>query len=94
MENDSTPTLLTMGTFTLVNEDEGKYRVIENERQWQLYINRIQISDRGAYMCQINTKTALSEVGYLDVYGRCRENISFFNISSLKIRPETNIIKL
>lgn len=71
MENDSTPTLLTMGTFTLVNEDEGKYRVIENERQWQLYINRIQISDRGPYMCQINTKTALTEVGYLDVYGMC-----------------------
>ncbi|KAH9517884.1 hypothetical protein DERF_008502 [Dermatophagoides farinae] len=68
MDDNSTPTLLTLGTHTLMNEDEGKYRVTQNENHWYLHINRIQVIDRGLYMCQINAKTMLSQIGYLDVY--------------------------
>lgn len=71
MDDNSTPTLLTLGTHTLMNEDEGKYRVTQNENHWYLHINRIQVIDRGLYMCQINAKTMLSQIGYLDVYGMC-----------------------
>lgn len=70
MDDNSEPTLLTLGIYSLVNEDEGKYKVTHNERQWLLHINRVQVSDRGRYMCQINAQTMTSQIGYLDVYGK------------------------
>lgn len=69
MDDNSDPTLLTLGTHTLMNEEEGKYRVTNNERHWNLYINRIQTNDRGFYMCQINSQTMVKQIGYLDVLG-------------------------
>jgi neurotrimin len=34
---------------------------------WTLHIKNVQESDRGGYMCQINTMPMKSQVGYLDV---------------------------
>ncbi|KAJ6224589.1 hypothetical protein RDWZM_003134 [Blomia tropicalis] len=68
MDDNSEPTLLTLGLHSLVTEDEGKYKVTHNERQWLLHVNRVQVHDRGRYMCQINAKTMTSQTGYLDVY--------------------------
>ncbi|XP_064474479.1 protein amalgam-like isoform X2 [Ornithodoros turicata] len=36
-------------------------------RHWELVIKNAQESDRGGYMCQINTVPMLSQIGYLDV---------------------------
>ncbi|XP_076356551.1 lachesin-like isoform X2 [Tachypleus tridentatus] len=38
-----------------------------NYRNWVLHINNVKESDRGGYMCQINTVPMKSQVGYLDV---------------------------
>ncbi|KAH9390931.1 hypothetical protein TYRP_006520 [Tyrophagus putrescentiae] len=62
----SEPTVLTIGTQTLFNEN--KYRVSQNgHRQWYLHIKHIRVSDKGGYMCQVNAKTMISQVGYLHV---------------------------
>ncbi|XP_076304917.1 lachesin-like [Tachypleus tridentatus] len=38
-----------------------------DHRNWVLHIKNVQESDRGGYMCQINTVPMKSQVGYLDV---------------------------
>ena len=37
---------------------------------WRLHINNVQESDRGWYMCQINTDPMVSERGFLEVGGK------------------------
>lgn len=39
------------------------------QRTWYLHIKDVKESDRGWYMCQINTDPMKSQVGYLDVVG-------------------------
>ena len=36
---------------------------------WNLHIAGVQESDRGGYMCQINTAVAKTRVGYVSVVG-------------------------
>nr|XP_054932943.1 lachesin-like isoform X2 [Dermacentor andersoni] len=38
-----------------------------SDRTWLLVIDSVQESDRGGYMCQVNTVPMRSQVGYLDV---------------------------
>ena len=38
---------------------------------WQLQIKQITDDDAGIYMCQINTDPMLSQIGYLNVVGKC-----------------------
>lgn len=38
-------------------------------RTWNLHIRDVKESDRGWYMCQINTDPMKSQIGYLDVVG-------------------------
>ncbi|XP_022257736.1 limbic system-associated membrane protein-like, partial [Limulus polyphemus] len=38
-----------------------------DHRNWVLHIREVQESDRGGYMCQINTVPMKSQVGFLDV---------------------------
>ncbi|XP_022237340.1 lachesin-like isoform X2 [Limulus polyphemus] len=48
----------------------GNYRIDlshGDRRNWILHIKNVQESDRGGYMCQINTFPMKSQVGYLDV---------------------------
>lgn len=39
-------------------------------RTWYLHIREVRESDRGWYMCQINTDPMKSQIGYLDVVGK------------------------
>lgn len=39
-------------------------------RTWQLRIRHIKESDRGCYMCQINTNIMRIQEGCIDVYGK------------------------
>ncbi|GJQ69008.1 hypothetical protein Trydic_g6181 [Trypoxylus dichotomus] len=41
----------------------------DNLRTWQLRIRQLKESDRGCYMCQINTSVMKIQQGCLDVYG-------------------------
>lgn len=40
-----------------------------DHRTWYLHIREVKQSDRGWYMCQINTDPMKSQVGFLDVVG-------------------------
>lgn len=41
----------------------------DNLNTWQLRIRHLKESDRGCYMCQINTSLMKTQQGCLDVYG-------------------------
>lgn len=43
----------------------------ENHRTWHLHISDVQESDRGRYLCQINTAQAKTQSAYLNVVGIC-----------------------
>ena len=42
------------------------------ENKWYLHLNSAQESDRGWYMCQINTDPMVHRSGYVQVVGRSR----------------------
>jgi len=42
----------------------------DNHRTWQLHIRQVKESDRGCYMCQINTSIMKKQVGCVDVHGK------------------------
>lgn len=61
-----TETLLTFHTTIIAGEN--RLRVSHNnEKQWFLHIRDVQVPDKGAYMCQINSQPMINQVGYLDV---------------------------
>lgn len=41
----------------------------DEEATWQLHIRALKEADRGCYMCQLNTKPMLSQLGCVDVLG-------------------------
>jgi neurotrimin len=41
-----------------------------DHRSWYLHIREVEESDRGWYMCQVNTDPMRSRKGYLQVVGR------------------------
>lgn len=57
------------------------------KRAWILKIKDVKESDRGWYMCQINTDPMKSQIAYLDVVGKCAFNSSF----TRKTCPQYNI---
>jgi hypothetical protein len=42
-----------------------------DHRTWYLHVREVRETDRGWYMCQINTDPMKSQVGYLEVVGEC-----------------------
>lgn len=57
LENARTRTNLTTGR----NDEEST---------WKLHIKNIKETDRGCYMCQVNTVPMLNQLGCVDVLGR------------------------
>ena len=53
-----------------------------DNKQWRLHLNKVEESDRGWYMCQINTDPMRSERGYLEVVGNFSNifNLAFLNL--------------
>lgn len=41
----------------------------DQHRTWNLHIKQVKESDRGCYMCQINTRIMKMKVGCIEVYG-------------------------
>lgn len=73
-------TILSMGEKTVIqssrfsvsldNTKTKNYSLWhEDEATWNLHINSLRDSDRGCYMCQLNTNPMLSQVGCVDVLG-------------------------
>lgn len=44
-----------------------------DHRSWYLHIREVEESDRGYYMCQVNTDPMRSRKGYLQVVGKHRK---------------------
>lgn len=42
----------------------------DKHKTWFLHISNVQEEDKGRYMCQINTVTAKTQIGYLHVVGK------------------------
>ena len=42
----------------------------DNRSTWQLHIRQVKESDRGCYMCQINTSVMKKQIGCIDVHGK------------------------
>jgi hypothetical protein len=47
----------------------------DNYRTWQLHIRQVKESDRGCYMCQINTNVMKKQVGCVDVHGEFQGHV-------------------
>ncbi|XP_055940336.1 lachesin-like isoform X3 [Argiope bruennichi] len=62
-----TETLLSYHTHVIPRDNRLKVTNSNSDRQWFLHIKNLDVSDRGFYMCQINTEPMISEKGYLDV---------------------------
>uniref|UniRef100_T1GK53 Immunoglobulin V-set domain-containing protein n=1 Tax=Megaselia scalaris TaxID=36166 RepID=T1GK53_MEGSC len=61
-----TQTILTIQNHVITKNQRVGITYAEH-KTWQLKIKDIKESDRGWYMCQINTDPMKSQMGYLDV---------------------------
>lgn len=54
----------------------GRFAVShENYRTWYLTIKDVEETDKGCYMCQVNTLEMQKQIGCLDVLGEWPQNI-------------------
>lgn len=63
-----TQTILTIQNHVITKNHRVGITYAEH-KTWQLRIKDIRESDRGWYMCQINTDPMKSQTGFLDVVG-------------------------
>lgn len=47
----------------------------DGHRTWTLHLSRVNASDAGTYMCQVNTIVAKSQFGILNVVGEYLTNV-------------------
>ena len=66
-----TQTILTIH-HNIITRNQRVSLSHHDNKQWQLHLNNVEESDRGWYMCQINTDPMRSERGYLEVVGKYR----------------------
>lgn len=63
-----TQTILTIGSQIITKNH--RIAISNTEKKiWQLRIREVKESDKGYYMCQINTDPMKSQMGYLNVVG-------------------------
>ncbi|XP_039291417.1 lachesin isoform X2 [Nilaparvata lugens] len=60
-------TVLSMHT-DMVSRDPRYYLRQDDNRIWQLHIQKIRPEDKGCYMCQVNTKVMINQIGCIDVH--------------------------
>ncbi|KAK3929253.1 Zwei Ig domain protein zig-8, partial [Frankliniella fusca] len=63
----SDQTVLTMHTRVVTHNSRVSVSH-DNQRTWHLHIRQVKESDRGCYMCQINTVNMKSQLGCIDVH--------------------------
>lgn len=51
----------------------SRIKVHHEAGTWTLIINKVSLEDRGYYMCQISSQPPKSQVGFLDVVGKCAQ---------------------
>lgn len=63
-----TQTILTIQSHVISRS--RRVGVTHGDHTWFLHIRELRETDRGWYMCQINTDPMKSQLGYLDVVGK------------------------
>lgn len=64
-----TQTILTIQSHVITKND--RIAVSQSDQQvWRLHVKDAAISDRGWYMCQINTDPMKSQTAYIEVVGK------------------------
>lgn len=64
-----TQTILTIHGSVITKNHRIKVTQTD-QRTWQLHIRDVRETDRGYYMCQLNTDPMKSQQGYLEVVGK------------------------
>lgn len=62
-------TILSLHTRVITHNPRISVTHDDNLRTWQLRIRQLKESDRGCYMCQINTNAMKKQLGCVDVQG-------------------------
>ena len=63
-----TQTILTIH-HTIITKNPRFTLARNDHKHWYLQISDVRPSDRGMYMCQVNSDPMMSQVGFLDVQG-------------------------
>lgn len=63
-------TILSLHTRVITHNPRITVTHDDDLRTWQLHIRQLKESDRGCYMCQINTNAMRKTLGCVDVQGR------------------------
>lgn len=72
-----TQTILTIHSHVITKNH--RIGVTHSEHKtWYLHIREVRESDKGWYMCQINTDPMKSQVGYLDIVGKWGKRLVLF----------------
>ncbi|KAK3910962.1 Zwei Ig domain protein zig-8 [Frankliniella fusca] len=64
-----TQTILTIANHVITKNHRIGVSYAD-QRTWKVHIKDVRETDRGWYMCQINTDPMKSQQGYLDVVGK------------------------
>jgi neurotrimin len=64
-----TQTILTIHN-NIITRNQRVSLSHHDEEIWRLHLERAQESDRGWYMCQVNTDPMTSQKGFLEVVGK------------------------
>ena len=83
-----TQTILTIHTNIITRNQRVSLSQHDN-KQWRLHLNKVQESDKGWYMCQINTDPMRSERGYLKVVGKMMKSQCNFLSKVIFIKNST-----
>lgn len=62
-------TVLSLDTKVVTHNQRVLVSRDDDTQTWKLHIRQLRPSDKGCYMCQINTSTMKKQVGCLDVHG-------------------------
>lgn len=68
-------TILSLHTRVITHNPRITVTHDDELRTWQLHIRQLKESDRGCYMCQINTNFMKKSQGCVDVQGESRKNV-------------------
>ncbi|KAA0183361.1 hypothetical protein HAZT_HAZT002107 [Hyalella azteca] len=74
--------ILTVGNHVITRNPRVSV-THDGHRTWFLGIKDVQPRDAGTYMCQINTESVISQIGYLNVNGKSNviSQIGYLNVN-------------
>lgn len=75
-----TQTILTIHGNVITKNHRIKVTQTD-QRTWHLHIREVRETDRGWYMCQLNTDPMKSQQGFLEVVGKRPPSLQYYDNS-------------